>query len=215
MVDRLIELTGMLLGLLYLYYEYKADTKLWIVGIIMPMISIWVYLNAGLYADFAIAIYYFLAAIYGYWMWTRSAAALKGTASDNIGKDPKEKEAYKGSEKGEEKPSLPVTHIPLSTLGYTLLVTLVIWGAIYFILAEWTNSTVPLCDSFTTALSIMGMYLLARKYVEQWIVWVIVDIVSTGLYYYKGIYFYSCLYAIYTVVACMGYFKWRRMIVRV
>lgn len=232
MSDRLIELAGMLLGLLYLYYEYKADSKLWIVSIIMPMISIWVYLNAGLYADFAIAIYYFLAAIYGYWMWTKSSAAHKLSGTRTI--DVQEKEAggtacnrqnkprQNGAEiggkidykKDVEKPSLPITHIPLMTLVYAIFVTLILWAAIYYILVAFTNSNVPLCDSFTTAMSIMGMYLLARKYVEQWIVWVIVDIVSTGLYFYKGIYFYSCLNSVYTVVACMGYLKWRRMIVK-
>ena len=61
-----------------------------------------------------------------------------------------------------------------------------------------TDSTVPLADSFTTALSIVAMWMLARKYLEQWIAWIAVDAVCVGLYAYKGIYLYSVLYALYT-----------------
>lgn len=196
MLDRIVEFTGMLLGLLYLFLEYKADKRMWIVGIIMPMISVWVYFNAGLYADFAIAIYYFLAAVYGYWVWTKSKRALASETVSVSGSDSK------------AEPCLPITHVPAMTLFVSLGITGVLWVAIYFVLVTFTNSTVPLCDAFTTALSITGMYLLAQKYVEQWIVWVIVDAVSVGLYFYKGIYFYSCLNVVYTVVAVMGYFKW-------
>ena len=72
-----------------------------------------------------------------------------------------------------------------------------------------TDSTVPWWDAFTTALSIVGMWMLARKWLEQWWVWMLVDVVSCGLYIYKGIYFYAALYGIYAVVAWYGYRKWK------
>jgi nicotinamide mononucleotide transporter len=72
-----------------------------------------------------------------------------------------------------------------------------------------TDSTVPWWDAFTTALSIVGMWMLARKWLEQWWVWMLVDVVSCGLYIYKGIYFYAALYGIYAVVAWFGYRKWK------
>ncbi|MGM9859561.1 MAG: nicotinamide riboside transporter PnuC, partial [Muribaculaceae bacterium] len=69
----------------------------------------------------------------------------------------------------------------------------------------------PVADAFTTALSIVALWMMARKYTQQWLAWMVVDAVSVGLYIYKGIYFYASLYAIYTVIAWFGYVKWRRL----
>ena len=79
------------------------------------------------------------------------------------------------------------------------------------ILIQYTDSTVPWLDSFTTALSIVAMWMLARKYVEQWLIWIVVDTVSAGLYIYKGLYFTAGLYAFYAIIAYFGYKEWRRL----
>ena len=83
------------------------------------------------------------------------------------------------------------------------------WGAIYYVLITWTDSTVPVLDSFTNALSFVGMWALARKYVEQWLFWMVVDMVCTVLYVYKGIPFKAGLYGLYVVIAIAGYRKWK------
>ena len=82
---------------------------------------------------------------------------------------------------------------------------------IYWVLVTFTNSTVPFWDSLTTSLSIVGMWMMARKIAEQWLVWFVVDIVCVALYFYKGIYFYAVLYAAYTAVSLLGYRKWLRI----
>ena len=83
--------------------------------------------------------------------------------------------------------------------------------AIYFVLVNFTNSTVPFWDSFTTALCIVAMWMLSRKYAEQWLVWLVVDVTTVGLYIYKDIPFTAGLYGLYSVLAVFGYFRWRRM----
>ena len=93
-------------------------------------------------------------------------------------------------------------------LGIVFAVTFI---GIAWILIEFTNSNVPWLDSFTTALSIVGMWMLARKYVEQWWAWIVVDVVSAGLYVYKELNFTAGLYALYTIIAIFGYFKWKKM----
>lgn len=186
----ILEIAGFIIGLLYLWWEYHANSKLWLASLIMPAISMWIYFSKGLYADFGINIYYLLIAIYGYWVWTRGGRHRKSADSAS---------------------AVPITHIPFRILAGASGVFVAVWCAIYLILTNFTNSTVPLCDSFTTALSIVAMWLLAKKYVEQWIAWVVVDIVCVGLYIYKGIYFYATLYAVYSVVACFGYRKWLRL----
>ena len=82
--------------------------------------------------------------------------------------------------------------------------------AFYFFLSEYTDSRVPLFDSMSTALSIVAMWMLSRKLVEQWLVWLVVDMISVGLYIYKGIPITAGLYALYCILAVAGYVRWRR-----
>ena len=82
---------------------------------------------------------------------------------------------------------------------------------IYFVPVNLTNSTVPFWDSFTTALCIVAMWMLSRKYAEQWLVWLVVDVTTVGFYIYKDIPFTAGLYGLYAVLAVFGYFRWRRM----
>lgn len=185
MTNNWIEILGTLCGVAYLYLELKASIYMWLTGIAMPAISLFVYYEAGLYADFGINIYYLLAACYGLGVW------LFGKQSDGT----------------------PIAISPAPHLAYwqATVCFVLCFGAIGFVLTEYTDSTVPWWDSFTTALSIVGMWMLARKWLEQWWVWVAVDAVSTGLYFYKGIYFYAALYAAYTIIAIYGYYKWKRL----
>ena len=176
------------LGLLYIWLEYRAHIAVWLVGIIMPAMDIYLYYSHGLYGDAGMAAYYTIAGVYGYAVW-------------KFGKK-------HGQKEGEE---LPITHMRLSLYLPTLLAFLAIWAVTYYVLITWTNSTVPLMDSFTNALSFVGLWALARKYVEQWICWIIVDLICTYLYIMKGIPFKAFLYGLYVVIAIMGYFKWEKM----
>jgi nicotinamide mononucleotide transporter len=92
-----------------------------------------------------------------------------------------------------------------------VLLTAYIWAVIYWVLITFTNSDVPVADSFTTALSIVGIWALAHKYLEQWFIWIVVDVVTSILYFYKDIPFKASLYALYVVIAVMGWFKWRQL----
>lgn len=185
-LDNVIETAGFLLGLAYLYYEFKASPRMWLIGLIMPMVSMWIYYSRGLYADFAMNIYYLVMAIYGYIVWTFNL-------------------------RRRVKATLPVTHISLSSLVLTTIVFAVVYAAIAAWLVFLTDSNVPYWDAFTTAMSIIGTWMLARKYLEQWLAWFMVDAVCVGLYIYKGIYLYAALYCAYTILAVFGYLRWRRM----
>lgn len=184
-----LQIAGLLLGLLYLWWEYRADKRMWLVSVVMPMVSMVLYFRKGLYADFAINIYYLAIAAYGYAVWTFGSSR----------------------KKSEEKKPLPIRHVTGRVVAGCTGVLALLWGALYLWLRYLTDSTVPVPDAFTTAASIVGMWLLARKYVEQWICWIVVDMVCVALYAYKQIPFYAVLYGIYTVIALFGYAKWRRM----
>ena len=191
-----LEILGTIVGLIYLWLEYRANIYLWMAGIIMPAIYIFVYYDAGLYADCGINIYYLLAAIYGWFFWMWGRRKKRGSAEPNNEESPNE---------------LPITHTPTKCYIPLLVILLTTFVAIAWILIKYTDSNVPLLDSFTTALSIIGMWMLARKYIEQWWAWIIVDILCCGLYLYKDLYFTSVLYGIYSIIAIFGYFKWKKI----
>lgn len=199
-IDLIIEILGFSVGLLYLWWEYHADSRLWFASMVMPCISMWIYFSKGLYADFGINIYYLVIAVYGYIVWTRKNRTKVSELSDND-----------ESDENDENAAIPITHTPPRMIAVCVGAALALWALLYLGLNYLTDSTVPVADAFTTAMSIVGMWMLARKYVEQWIVWIAVDAVCVGLYIYKGIYFYALLYLIYTIIAFFGYRKWRRL----
>ena len=185
-----LELTGTIVGLIYLWLEYKASIYLWLAGFIMPAIYIFVYYDAGLYADVGINIYYLLASFYGLAYWTLGKKVGKNEPAEDI----------------------PITYTPRKQYTPLLLLSVVLTIVIAQVLINFTDSNVPWADSFTTALSIVGMWMLAKKYVEQWLTWIVVDVVCAVLYVYKDLYFTAGLYALYAIIAYFGFLKWKKMI---
>lgn len=179
------DLAGFIIGLVYLWLEYKASIWLWLASVIMPIVHGYTYLARGLYADFGMEFYYVLAAVYGFAMWQWGKA-----------KDKKER---------------PITHASRRTMAGMIAAVAVIWVAIYAFLLKCTDSTVPGYDAFTTAMSIVALWSLAQKHVEQWLFWLVVDALCTVLYVYKQIPFSGVLYGFYTVMAIAGYYKWKSM----
>ena len=181
----ILQIVGVALGLLYLWLEYKANIWLWVVGMLMPCVHSILYFKSGLYADFAMQIYYITAGLYGLAVWAMG-------------------------HKRSKKP-LKIAHTPLRLVAPLAAIYAALHAAIYFVLVRFTDSTVPFWDSMTTAMSMVAMWLLARKYIEQWLVWLVVDAITVGLYIYKGIPLTAALYTLYTVLAFVGYLRWRRM----
>ena len=179
-----LDITTTALGLAYILLEYKASVWMWVVGFFMQSLGIVLYYQKGLYADCGMELYYLAMTVYGFIAWMRH----------------KQKTA-----------DLPIRHMPKNTAFVWIGIGLAAWLAIYLILSNFTNSTVPVADAFTTAFSIVGIWALARKYLEQWFVWIVVDVVTSVLYFHKDIPFKASLYALYVVIAVFGYFKWRRM----
>ncbi len=180
-----MDILGTLTGLVYVYQEYKASIYLWITGIIMPVIYIFVYYEAGLFADFGMSIYYTLAAIYGFVAWKLFS--------------------------NKEHKEVPITHIPKRYILPTIIAFCALWVGIYLILIHFTNSNVPILDSLGNALSIIGLWALARKYLEQWWIWIVADIELSLLYLYKDLFFTGGLYILYVIISFAGICKWKKI----
>jgi len=182
----ILEAGGLLFGLLCVWFLIKDNILTWPCGIIYVLISFIIFWKAKLYADFGLHVFFLILNIYGWYFW------LKGG-----------KEKDKSSE------------VPISTIDYKWWIGLVIFSffGIFAMgsLLSRTDASVPFWDSATTVLSLVGMWLTARKKIENWHFWFIVDVLATGVYVYKGIYFYALLYLIYIGMAIAGYLSWKRI----
>lgn len=237
----ILQIAGVVLGLLYLWLEYRADIRLWIVGLVMPLVHGALYYKAGLYADCSMQVYYVLAGLYGWLVWRNAPHKKAKTARNAAAAGPTNQtagsEALAGGHNSQpdrnttaghsdqtacnagpeatqtarsaEPAAVRIGHTPLRYAAGLIAVYAAAHAGIYFLLSRFTNSTVPFWDAMTTAASIVAMWMLSRKYVEQWLVWLAVDLVTVGLYLYKGIPLTAGLYALYSALAVAGYLRWK------
>jgi len=151
----------------------------------MVVMYIFIYIDARLYADMSLQIYYLAVSFYGWYLWVF------------------------GVQVQDHKEKIGVTRSGVSLLIKLFILSIVLFFLIAWILDDYTNSDLPYWDSFTTSLSFIATWMLARKKIENWIVWIVVDAVSAGIYLYKGLYPTMILFAFLTVLANVGYRKWQ------
>ncbi len=179
-----IELLGSVLSIIYLYLSIKQKASLWIFGFLCSALYVVVFFQSKFYADMSLQFYYLGVSVFGWISWKAG--------------------------KPENREELPVKRTtPLSGV-IILLIALILYFVYYFILTGYTDSPLPKADSFTTALSIVATWMLARKMIEHWWLWIIVDSVSAGLYFYKALYPTAILFVIYTIMAIIGYRQWKK-----
>jgi nicotinamide mononucleotide transporter len=179
-----IEIVGAILSLIYIDLSIKAKVSLWFFGIISSLFYIVVFFQTKFYADMSLQFYYVFISIYGWLNWKR----------DNP----------------ENKEELPTAQLTKKLTLILFLATIIIYFVYYLILSKYTDSTIPKADSLVGALSIVGTWMLARKLIENWLVWIIADGLCVGLYIYKGLYPTAVLFIIYTVMALVGYRQWKK-----
>lgn len=183
--DNYIELLGTVFGLLYILLSIKQNIWCWPVGLITSALYVYVFFVTKFYADMGLQVYYVIVSIYGWYHWKFGA-------------------------KSKQQDDLKISKTTFK-LGLILFFsTIVLFILIAYILVNYTDSEVPYWDSFTTAASFVATWMLARKLIEHWIVWIVVDAVSLGLYVYKGLYPTVILFAVYTILAVLGYIEWKK-----
>ena len=179
-----IELAGSVLSIIYLYLSIKQRVSLWIFGFLCSLLYVVVFFQSKFYADMSLQFYYLGVSAFGWISW-------------KAGKPKNRKE-------------LPVKRTTPLSGAIILVIALVLYFLYYFILSEYTDSPLPKADAFTTALSIVATWMLARKMIEHWWLWIIVDSVSAGLYFYRALYPTAILFVIYTIMAIIGYLQWKK-----
>ena len=178
-----IEVLGALTGLIYLYFSIRQIIWLWPLGIITSVFYIYVFYQTKFYADMGLQVYYFFISFYGWYNWI-------------YGKT------------GNER--LLIQHAGLKILTVLFILTVLLTYIIAKVLIEFTDSPLPYWDAFTTAGSILATWMLARKMIEHWLFWIVIDAVSIGLYIYKGLYPTVVLFFVYFSMAIVGYINWKK-----
>ena len=183
-LDRVLEFAGLVTGLACVWLLIRQHIATWPLGIVYVFLSLYIFWEAKLYADFLLHLGFLALNSYGWWVWSQGL--------------------------GDESSTLPVTRSPqgelLTVLALGVLGT-VVFGTLF---ARTTDAALPYWDNATTAFSLGAMWLSARKRLENWALWLAVDVVAAGIYAVKGLPFYALLYTIYLGLAILGFQHWRR-----
>ena len=183
LVANWVEVLGTVLGLIYILLSIKQNILTWPVGLLTSALYVYVFFVAKFYADMGLQLYYVAISLYGWYFW------------------------LKGNPKEDSQPVVRPT--PRHLWVWLLLAAIVFFVLIEFVLKNYTDSPIPVGDALTTALSLVATWMLARKYLEHWLIWIFVDFLSALLYAFKGLWPTVILFVVYTVMAAVGYVKWK------
>ncbi|MCF8391610.1 MAG: nicotinamide riboside transporter PnuC [Bacteroidales bacterium] len=190
--ENIIEVLGAITGLIYLYFSVKQIIWLWPLGILTSLLYVFVFYDTKLYADMSLQVYYFFISLYGWYYWIKGGKLQSGS----------------------NEAELKVRSLNYKMWAILLAATIILTLISGYILSEYANSTLPWWDAFTTSASVVAMWMLARKILENWLFWIIIDLVSMGMYIYKGLFPTVILFFIYSSVAIIGYREWRKDLIK-
>ncbi|MDR9419236.1 nicotinamide riboside transporter PnuC [Gracilimonas sp.] len=180
----LLEWIAVATGLASVWFSMKENIWVYPTGIVSVLIYVYIAFAYKLYADMGVNFYYFVMSVYGWYYWVHP--------------------------KNESREQVAVTINNNKENLITLALGIVSFGILYFVLFNFTDSDVPFWDSVTTSFAIMGMFLMARKKLESWIAWIITDLISIPLYFYKELVLTSFQFLVFTAIAFAGYFAWKK-----
>jgi len=170
-------------GLLSVWFAKKENIWVFPTGMVSVLIYVHICFGFKLYADMGINAYYFVMSVYGWIAWSR-----KISPSEFI----------------------PITKSSKQENLMSLAIMILSFGLLYFTLQTFTDSDVPFWDSLTTAVAFTAMWLMARKKLENWVAWIITDLISIPLYFYKGLILTSFQFLIFLLLATAGYLAWKK-----
>jgi nicotinamide mononucleotide transporter len=177
-----LEIVGVITGLLCVYLAAKNIIWNWPIAIISVVIYIFIFYNTRLFADMGLQVYFLITNIYGWYFWSKKPLT---------------------------KAKTPVILIKKKEVLFSII-AIVVFTYILGSVLKYTPASYPFIDSFCTACSLVAQLFLARKVLENWLIWIFVDIIYVGVYLFKGLDLTAIMYAIYVGIALMGYIDWKR-----
>ncbi|TDQ09391.1 nicotinamide riboside transporter PnuC [Pedobacter metabolipauper] len=180
-----LEWFGVFTGILCVWLAAKNNIYSWPVAIISVIIYIFIFFEAKLYADMGLQFYFFFMNVYGWYFWSR--------------------------ERNNPGLSRPVATITKNEIVFSIVGIVAFTLLLGFFLNSKTDASFPYIDSFCTACSLMAQIFLARKVMQNWLIWIFVDIIYVGVYVSKDLYATAIMYALYIYIATVGYLEWRKI----
>lgn len=177
------EAVGVLFGVVSVYLTVRESIWCWPTGLVNVGLFILVFAQARLYADMGLQVVYVALCLYGWWEWLHG---------------------------GPDRGTLAVSRTPRPALGLLAVAGTAGAALLGYALHRHTDASIPFWDSLTAAFSLVAQYMLTRKWLENWVVWIAVDVVYVGIYLHKALYLTAGLYTVFLVLAVLGLRQWRR-----
>jgi nicotinamide mononucleotide transporter len=181
-----LEIAAVVLALATVFCNIREIHWGWPLAIVSSLMYVVIFWDARLYGDASLQVFFAVVAFWGWYQW------LRGHRAD-------------GS-------VLHVARLSVQGIVFTIVSSALLWPITGWFLANYTDTDVPWWDAFPTALSVVGQFLLGRKFIENWAVWVAVNVVSVGLFAYKGLWLTAGLYAVFIVLSFVGWREWKTRI---
>jgi nicotinamide mononucleotide transporter len=176
------EALAVLTGLLSVWFAKKENILVYPVGIVSVLIYVYLCLTVKLYADMSINAFYFVMSVYGWVKWSRKTG---------------------------DSSARPITTATKNEWIFSIIGLVIFFMILYYILKNFTDSNVPIWDALTTAIFIIGMWLMALKKIENWLAWILGDLISIPLFASKGLILSSLQFTVFLILAISGYIEWR------
>ena len=236
--ENIVEIFGAVTGIAYVILEIKRNIWLWPLGIVTSAVYIYVFGREGFYANMGLQVYYLVISVYGWYMWRRAqgkSAIVARRASGIIepgdlpssiaSENPVARRASGIVEPGDPQSPLPtenpenidgtlngtdIRRVDRTTALWCALAAATLWAVLWFILDRATDSPAPLWDGLIASLSVVATWMLTRKYLEQWYVWIFANSIAVAVYLASGLYPTAVLFMVYFGMAIVGVREWAR-----
>lgn len=186
--ENYIEVIALIFSIVYIFLSINQRLSTWIFGFLCSLLYVVVFFQTRFYAGMGLQVYYAVISIYGWFSWKHGKSA---------------------SDAG-----LEVTRTTGKMLRVIFAVSFALFLVIYILLKKHTDSPIPLPDAFTTSFSLAATWMLARKKLEHWILWIFIDVASVAMFLYREMYPTVILFVIYTIMAVAGYFRWKKSMIK-
>ena len=177
----ILETVAVIFSLLYVYLAAHQNNLCWLAAVISVSLYIYICFNAKLYAETVLQVFYFLMAIYGFYSWKKNNSQLQ------------------------------ISTWPIKKHLFIIFLGTILTFFLGFIFSNYTDAEMPLVDSFTSVFSVFATYMVVKKILSNWLYFIIVDLISTYLYFSRDLHLTSLLFLLYTFIAVAGFIKWNRI----
>ena len=181
--DTILELIATISGITCVFLQAREKIAAWAFGILSVSISCYIFYHSRLYSDLLLHVVYIFLNIYGWYNWAN---------------------------KQKDTQNAPILIMHRTAMIIAVIAIAFMTTILGYLMGHFTDADLYYFDAFTTSGSLVAQYLLAKKYLENWIIWIIVDLVAVPVYLYKGLYFFSFLFFVYLLICVFGFMNWRR-----